>query len=117
MNLNSRLNKHLNQLEEWIHPNFELQKAWQDNGLDFAIIEEVPKTTTGKELLKREQYWILAYGTLKSEYGFNQISSQSLLFTKEEIAQIPKYYGANQVKDEIPPTTTEESGWWDKYRR
>lgn len=67
---------HLRQLEEDIHSNRELQKAFNEDGLDLSILEYIDKKNKDL-LLQREQAWINEFNSTDPAYGYNKINSQS----------------------------------------
>lgn len=74
--IKERLSTHLMQLENHIHSNKALQEAFDKDGLNFVILENIANSEDKDSILRCEQYWIDYYKTTNPKYGYNKVNSK-----------------------------------------
>jgi group I intron endonuclease len=80
--MRSRIIEHISKLEENIHSNRELQEAFNEDGLEFCVLEFIDDSNNKDLILKTEQKWINYYDSTNPEKGYNKINSFETTVTK-----------------------------------
>lgn len=115
-----RLLEHIFQLENHIHSNKELQKAFDTDGLTFNVLEYID--SNNRELiLSKEQEWINLFNSTNPEYGYNKINSkvnqEQILFNRKNIKNLTKYPIWFIIIDEILKRSRKFRFLWSIIKR
>lgn len=79
--LSSRWNRHL---RDSVKLDYPLYRAMRKYGAENFYIEEIDKTNTKEELNKKETEWIINYGSMCDNKGYNSKSTDVRLETSRE---------------------------------
>lgn len=101
INLHERLTQHYSELSKNIHFNLHLQRSFQKYGssaFEIDVIKEF-EAIEYNDLLKLEDFYILKYNTIDSQFGYNKRTNTTFpILLKESIAKRKVKHDKHKIK-------------------